>query len=103
MLPALSTVAGLSATKAVAEWDATAESRGRGHVDEATRAYAALIQYTLGRFSTTLDADLALLRQREDLEPDLLPPRMLLAVQFRVIQKRGLHSSLHQLGSWAAL
>ena len=66
----------------------------------ARAAYADLIEHTLSRFSTSLEDDLALLSRDELIVPGAessLPPRMRLAVQFRVIQKRGLRAVLRQI------
>ena len=59
----------------------------------ATDAYQSLLQGTLDLFSTSLEEDEALLER----EAEELPPRRRLALQFRVIQKRGLREALRAL------
>lgn len=58
-------------------------------------AYAMLLRLTLNDFSTSLEEDLAML----ECEANELPVRRRLALQFRVVQKRGLELALRALGA----
>ena len=61
----------------------------------AEEAYARLLQLSLDGFSTSLHADEDVLER----EGDHMPIRRHVALKFRVVQKRGLHTALHALST----